>query len=45
MLDAANYVVTERGKAVAEKKDTALYTSWINESNARRLKNAQRCYA
>lgn len=32
-LDAANYVVTERGKAVATKKDTDFYTDWINASN------------
>lgn len=33
MLDAANYVVTERGKLVATKKDTEFYTDWINASN------------
>lgn len=33
MLDAANYVVTERGKLIASKKDTEFYTDWINASN------------
>lgn len=33
-LDASNYVVTERGRAVADKSDDAFVRGWIKDSNA-----------